>query len=214
MGGSGAALGPPRTLIVSMSLRPGIPWRVALQQSPLPLPRLGLSCDDTVVKARLLQRMATCPFFGGLNKRPHSKLPLRRGTVVRLRPCYPEFPCSLQRRGTGTTGSMAKMRLPGSISRATALNSPSPTASQRTDPVKSDISAAGNAWSMSQDVYPLASRGMLAASRSTPSRPRSPSQGMGGVDDLGVWARQPPLAEHDRKVLGCAALSCSRAPAV
>ena len=54
--------------------------------------------------------------------------------------------------GTGTTGSVAKMRLPGSISRTTALNSPSPTASQRTDPVKSDVSAAGNAWSMSQDV--------------------------------------------------------------
>ena len=106
------------------------------------------------------------------------------------------------------------MRVPGSISKATALNNPSPTASQRTDPAKSDVSAAGNAWSMNQDVYPLASRGMLAASRSTPSRPRSPSQGMGGVDDLGVWARQPPLAEHDRKVLGCAALSCSRAPAV
>ena len=58
--------------------------------------------------------------------------------------------------GTGTTGSVVKMRLPGSISRATALNSPSPTASQRTDPAKSDVSAAGNAWSMSQDVCPLA----------------------------------------------------------
>ena len=57
------------------------------------------------------------------------------------------------------------MRLLGSISRATALNSPSPTASQRTDPAKSDVSAAGNAWSMSQDVCPLASRGMLAASK-------------------------------------------------
>ena len=40
----------------------------------------------------------------------------------------------------------------GSISRATALNSPSPTASQRTDPVKSDVSAAGNAWSRSQEA--------------------------------------------------------------
>ena len=36
--------------------------------------------------------------------------------------------------GTGTTGSVVKMRVPGSISRATAVNSPSPTASQRTDP--------------------------------------------------------------------------------
>ena len=65
--------------------------------------------------------------------------------------------------GTGTTGSVVKMRLPGSISRATALNSRSPTASQRTDPTKSDVSALGNAWSMGQAVCPLASRGMLAA---------------------------------------------------
>ena len=34
--------------------------------------------------------------------------------------------------------------VPGSISRATAVNSPSPTASQRTDPAKLDVSAAGN----------------------------------------------------------------------
>ena len=61
--------------------------------------------------------------------------------------------------GTGTTGSVVKMRLPGSISRATALNLPSPTEAQRTDPARSDVSAPGNAWSMSQDVCPLASRG-------------------------------------------------------
>ena len=66
-----------------------------------------------------------------------------------------------------------KVRVPGSISRATALNRPSPTASQRTDPVKSDVSVPGNAWSMSQAVCPLASRGKLAASRSTPSRSKS-----------------------------------------
>ena len=35
---------------------------------------------------------------------------------------------------TAPPGSVVKMRLPGSISRATALNSPFPTASQRTDP--------------------------------------------------------------------------------
>ena len=57
--------------------------------------------------------------------------------------------------GTGTTGRVVKIRLPGSISRATALNSPSPTASQRTDPAKSDVSAAGNAWSMSQGRLPV-----------------------------------------------------------
>ena len=47
--------------------------------------------------------------------------------------------------GTGTTGSVVKVRVAGPISRTTALNRPSPTASQRTDPVKSDVSAAGNA---------------------------------------------------------------------
>ena len=91
--------------------------------------------------------------------------------------------------GTGTTGSVAKMRLPGSISRATALNSPSPTASQRTDPAKSDVSAAGNAWSMSQDVCPLASRGMLAASSSTPSRIKS-QRSNPGLDSR-LWRATP-----------------------
>ena len=38
-----------------------------------------------------------------------------------------------------------KVRVPGSISRATALNRPSPIASQRTDPTKSDVSVPGNA---------------------------------------------------------------------
>ena len=72
-----AAVGPHPALIVSMSLRPGIPWRVALQQSPLPLPRLELSCDDTLADASPLQQTATCPFFCGLTKRPHSTLPLQ-----------------------------------------------------------------------------------------------------------------------------------------
>ena len=57
--------------------------------------------------------------------------------------------------GTGTTGRVVKIRLPGSISRATALNSPSPTASLRTDPAKSDVSAAENASSMSQGRLPV-----------------------------------------------------------
>ena len=52
--------------------------------------------------------------------------------------------------GTGTTGSVVKMRVPGSISRATAVNRSPPGALQRTDPAKSDVSVSGNAWSMSQ----------------------------------------------------------------
>ena len=46
--------------------------------------------------------------------------------------------------GTGPIGSVVKMRVPGSISRATALNRPVSAASQRIDPVKSDVSAALN----------------------------------------------------------------------
>ena len=42
------------------------------------------------------------------------------------------------------------MRVAGSISRATALNRPSRATSQRTDPAKSNVSAAGNAWSMNR----------------------------------------------------------------
>ena len=51
-----------------------------------------------------------------------------------LPPMAPSPPSGYSRSGisgTGTTGSVAKMRLPGSISRITALNSPSPTASHR-----------------------------------------------------------------------------------
>ena len=82
-----------------------------------------------------------------------------------------------------------KVRAAGSISRATALNSPSATASQRTDPVKSDVSAAGNAASMSQDVCPLAARGMLAASSNTPSRIKS-QRTSHGLDSR-LWIATP-----------------------
>ena len=91
MGRPGAVLTPPRALIVSMSLRPGILRRVALQQSPLPLPRLLLSCDDTLVEARLLQRTAICPFFPGLTKHPHSMLSHPRGSLQALH-SVPDFP--------------------------------------------------------------------------------------------------------------------------
>ena len=46
--------------------------------------------------------------------------------------------------GTGTTGSVVKMRLPASSSTATPVNIPSPGAVQRTDPTKSDVSAPVN----------------------------------------------------------------------
>ena len=81
------------------------------------------------------------------------------------------------------------MRLAASSSRATALNRRFPTASQRTDPAKSDVSVPGNAWSMSQDVCPFASRGKLAASRSTPSRIKSHRTNPGL--DSRLWTATP-----------------------
>ena len=66
-----AALEPHPALIVSMSLRPGIPWRVALPRSPPPLPRPWTGMQYRVGKANLFQRTATCPLFRGLTKRPH-----------------------------------------------------------------------------------------------------------------------------------------------
>ena len=47
------ALEPHPAPIVSMSLRPGIPWRVALPQSPPPLPRLRTSMQHRAGKANL-----------------------------------------------------------------------------------------------------------------------------------------------------------------
>jgi len=67
-----AAVGLHPAPIVSMSLRPSIPGRVALQHGPLALPRLLLESNQTVVRASLLQRTASCPFFPGLIERAHS----------------------------------------------------------------------------------------------------------------------------------------------
>ncbi len=57
MGGSGAAAPP----IGSMSLRPGIPRRVALQQRPPPLPRPNAVCNTAARSATILQGMIPCP---------------------------------------------------------------------------------------------------------------------------------------------------------
>ncbi len=65
--------------IGSMSLQPGIPWRVALQQSPPPLPRLLPECTYTVANASLLQRTATRPLFPGLTNRAHSSIMSAKG---------------------------------------------------------------------------------------------------------------------------------------
>ena len=61
------------------------------------------------------------------------------------------------------------MRWTVSISTAIALKRAAPDAVQRTDPTKSDVSLAGNASWMNQDVCPLASSVNSAVSSATPS---------------------------------------------
>ena len=60
---------------------------------------------------------------------------------------------------------------------------------QNVEQAKSDVSAAGNAWAMSQAVCPLASRGMLAESRSTPFRINS-QRTSPGLDSR-LWIATP-----------------------
>ena len=60
------------------------------------------------------------------------------------------------------------MRLTASISTANPVNPLLPNVAQCTDPRKSDLSAAGNASSMNQDVCPLASRGISTSSSTAP----------------------------------------------
>ena len=92
------------------------------------------------------------------------------------------------------------MRAPGSISRATVLNNPSPTAPQRTDPTKSEVSAAGNAASMSRDVCPFGPRGRSTKSSSTPSR--SNSQRTNSELDSRLWMANSVLIPPSRRRTG------------
>ena len=57
----GAALRPLRGLIVSMSFRLAIPWRVALQQSLPPLRQRRPVCDIFLGLTMTCQQMVTCP---------------------------------------------------------------------------------------------------------------------------------------------------------
>ena len=50
-----------RALIVSMSFQPVIPWRVAPQQSPPPLPRPVIVSEKRLALETFFQRTATCP---------------------------------------------------------------------------------------------------------------------------------------------------------
>ena len=62
-------------------------------------------------------------------------------------------------RETGISGKVVKIRLPGSISKATLVNRPSSAAAQRTTPTKSDVSASNNS-SMNLAAWPLAANGI------------------------------------------------------
>ena len=70
--------------------------------------------------------------------------------------------------GTGTTGNVVKIWLAASSSNAIPVNRPSPGAVQRTDPTESDVSAPVNTSPMNQDDCPLAARGILTSSSTTP----------------------------------------------
>ena len=58
-----AAAGPPRRVIIAMSLQPAIPRQVALQQSPPPLRRPPPVCVDPISETMKLQRTEKCPLF-------------------------------------------------------------------------------------------------------------------------------------------------------
>ena len=66
---------PTPPLIVWMSFQPGIPRRVALQQSPPPLPQPHSDYDGPVSSPIALQRMVACPWFPCLRGGVHSSLP-------------------------------------------------------------------------------------------------------------------------------------------
>ena len=70
-------------------------------------------------------------------------------------------------------------------------NTHSPTALQRTDPTKSDVSTSGKFWSMSQNVCPLPARERLTKSTSTPFR-RSSHRTNSGLDSR-LWIATPVL---------------------
>ena len=63
LGSRGAVRGPLRGLIVSMSFRLAIPWRVALQQSPPPLRQPRQVCDMLLWRTTVCQPTVTCPSF-------------------------------------------------------------------------------------------------------------------------------------------------------
>src|ERR1700687_131013 len=61
-------------LIVWMSFRLAIPWRVALQQCPPPLHQPATFCYDHLRSSTWFQRTATCPSFLCLTPGAHRSL--------------------------------------------------------------------------------------------------------------------------------------------
>jgi hypothetical protein len=66
--------------IVPMSFRLGIPWRVALQQSPPPLPQPRPASPTMGPAATILQPTAICPYFTCLSHGVHSN-PAKTGQI-------------------------------------------------------------------------------------------------------------------------------------
>src|SRR6202044_300573 len=60
--GIGRRREPPPLLILSMSLQPAIPWRVALQQSPTPLHRLSTMLKEKQRLEKTITLNGNCVF--------------------------------------------------------------------------------------------------------------------------------------------------------
>ena len=138
-----AAGGPLRALIVSMSFQPGIPWRVAPQQSPPPLPRPVIVSEKRTALETFFQRTAICPYLRCLTTGVQPRLsPIREfGDCHRYAVTDTQSPIrstqslkaagTAQRRGHPRSGGGAVRRRCRKAARARAVRTPSRTSRSR-----------------------------------------------------------------------------------